>query len=283
MRTLNRLTPPASHPPVTAIAVVVTAAAVAAVALALLIAAPARVRAAAPGDGPVVVELFTSQGCSSCPPADRLLTKLGADPRFAGKVLPLSFHVDYWNYIGWQDPFSSPRWSARQNDYARAFRSDRVYTPQAVVNGRSECVGNDERAVLSRISAALAKAPAGEVHLKLAPSGSPVKVGVDARIDRPGARHGLDVWVALYQTGLDTPVRAGENASRTLHNDYVVRRLEKAFTLSAAPGSQRAGEVTLPLDPSWNRSALGVVAFLQDPVTLEIEGAAAQALGAPAR
>lgn len=277
MRTLMRLTPPAAPR-----AIAAAAAALAAVGLALLIAAPARVRAAAPGDGPVVVELFTSQGCSSCPPADRLLSKLGADPRFAGKVLPLSFHVDYWNYIGWQDPFSSARWSARQNDYARAFRSDRVYTPQTVVNGRSECVGNDERAVLSRISAALAKAPAGEVHLNVAPSAGgpangPIKVGVDARIARPG----LDVLVALYQTGLDTPVRAGENASRTLHNDYVVRRLEKAFTLPAAPGSRRAGEVTLPLDPSWNRSALGVVAFLQDPVTLEIEGAAAQRLGEP--
>jgi len=279
METLKRLAPPAAPRALLAVA---AAAALAAAALAVLVAAPRRVRAAAPpsGTGPVVVELFTSQGCSSCPPADRLLSKLGSDPRFAGKVLPLSFHVDYWNYIGWQDPFSSPRWSARQNDYARAFRSDRVYTPQAVVNGSSECVGNDERAVLSRISAALEKAPAGEVRLTVDPSGGPVKVGVDARIARPGARRALDVWVALYQTGLDTPVRAGENASRTLHNDYVVRRLEKAFTLSAAPGSQHAGEVTLPVDPSWNRSALGVVAFLQDPVTREIEGAAAQRLAA---
>jgi len=282
MRTLKRLTPPA-HP--RAIALIAAAAVLAAVALAVLVAAPSRVRAAAPANGPVVVELFTSQGCSSCPPADRLLSKLGSDPRFAGKVLPLSFHVDYWNYIGWQDPFSSPRWSARQNDYARAFRSDRIYTPQAVVNGTSECVGNDERAVLSRISAALEKAPAGEVRLTVAPAASdsihgPVAVGVDARIARPGARRALDVWVALYQTGLDTPVRAGENASRTLHNDYVVRRLEKAFTLPSAPGSQHAGEVKLAVDPSWNRSALGFGAFLQDPVTREIEGAAAQRLAA---
>src|SRR5947209_9082875 len=109
MRTLKRLTPPA-HP--RAVAVLAAAAVLAAVALAVLVAAPSRVRAAAPANGPVVVELFTSQGCSSCPPADRLLTRLGEDPRFAGKVLPLSFHVDYWNYIGWRDPFSSPRWSA---------------------------------------------------------------------------------------------------------------------------------------------------------------------------
>ncbi len=254
-------------------------ASLAALSLVALLAAPRGGRAAAPANGPVVVELFTSQGCSSCPPADRLLTRLGEDPRFAGRVLPLSFHVDYWNYIGWQDPFSSARWSARQNEYAHAFRSDRIYTPQVVVNGRTECVGSEEGAVVSRISAALGQAPAGEVKLTVAPQGGgPVKVGVDARIARAGARHGLDVLVALYQTGLDTPVKAGENASRVLHNDYVVRRLEKAFTVPAAPGSERSGEVTLPVDPSWNRNALGVVAFLQDPVTREIEGAAAQKL-----
>jgi len=229
---------------------------------------------------PVVVELFTSQGCSSCPPADRLLTQLGQDPRFAGRLIPLAFHVDYWNYIGWQDPFSSPRWSARQNDYAHAFRSNRVYTPQLVVNGRSECVGSEEGAVVARISAALAKPPAGQVALTVAPGSGPVKVEVDATVARAGAKHGLDVLVALYQTGLDTPVKAGENSHRTLHNDYVVRRLEKAFTLPAAPGSRHAGEVTLPVDPSWNRAALGVAAFLQDPVTLEIQGAATQRLAA---
>jgi hypothetical protein len=231
--------------------------------------------------GPVVVELFTSQGCSSCPPADRLLTRLGEDPRFAGRLIPLAFHVDYWNYIGWQDPFSSARWSARQNGYAQAFRSNRVYTPQLVVNGRTECVGSEEGAVVSRISAALAKPPAGEVKLTVAPQGSgPIKVGVDAKVARAGAKHGLDVLVALYQTGLDTPVRAGENASRTLHNDYVVRRLEKAFTVPAAPGSEHAATVSIPVDPAWNRANLGVAVFLQDPVTLEIQGAAVQRLAA---
>jgi len=248
-----------------------------------LLAAPHGARAADPSNSlakaPVVVELFTSQGCSSCPPADRLLTRLGNDPRFAGRVIPLAFHVDYWNYIGWQDPFSSPRWSARQNEYAHAFRSSRIYTPQLVVNGSSECVGSEEREVVSRITAALAKPPAGEVKLTVGPQGSgPVKVAVAARVAGAGSRHGLDILVALYQTGLDTPVRAGENASRTLHNDYVVRRLEKAFTL--APGAERSGEVTLAVDPAWNRQALGVAAFLQDPVTLEIRGAAVQGLAA---
>ena len=105
------------------------------------------------GDRVAVVELFTSQGCSSCPPADRLLSKLARDPRYQGKVIPLSFHVDYWNSIGWTDPFSSNRWSERQRVYAgRVFHSNRIYTPQVVVNGRSECVGNSEGEVTGRIA-----------------------------------------------------------------------------------------------------------------------------------
>ena len=112
--------------------------------------------AAAPANGPVVLELFTSQGCSSCPPADRLLSKLGSDPKLAGRVIPLAFHVDYWDYIGWHDPFDAPRWSQRQQAYARAFHSNRIYTPQLVVDGHSECVGSEESEVLRRVRDALA-------------------------------------------------------------------------------------------------------------------------------
>src|SRR5207253_2481720 len=87
----------------------------------------------APADRVAVVELFTSQGCSSCPPADRLLSKLAHDARYQGKVISLSFHVDYWNYGGWTDPFSAARWSDRQKAYAgRVFHSNRIYTPQVV-------------------------------------------------------------------------------------------------------------------------------------------------------
>src|SRR5688572_22165851 len=86
---------------------------------------------------PVLVELFTSQGCSSCPPADKLLSALRSDPQMAGRVIPLAFHVDYWNRIGWEDPFSSAQWTGRQQRYARALgNGSRVYTPQLVVNGR---------------------------------------------------------------------------------------------------------------------------------------------------
>ena len=252
-------------------------------ALAMVAAAPSPSTPSGTGGiatNPVVVELFTSQGCSSCPPADRLLTQLGQDRELAGRVIPLSFHVDYWNSIGWRDPFSSADWSGRQNRYSEAFKlGGRVYTPQAVINGKSECVGSEEGEVRQRIAAAL-KAPAdGRVALRLALEAATVKASVDASlVGNASAARGFDVWVALYETNLTTAVGRGENAHRTLRNDYVVRRLVKAFTLPVTPGAAHSGEVALAIDPSWKRNDLGVAAFLQDPTTLAIHGAAAQRL-----
>lgn len=227
----------------------------------------------APDSGPVVIELFTSQGCSSCPSADRLLTKLSKDPKLAGRVIPLSFHVDYWNYIGWSDPFSAKRWSQRQEGYARAFRSNRLYTPQLVVAGRSHLNGSDEAGVRKRIAEALAAEPAGRVTLSTEPGPEALKVKVGAKMARAAADP-LDLWVAIYETGLSTDVGSGENASKKLHNDYVVRRLEKALTLAGTAGAAGSRELVLGLDKRWNRKNLGVAAFLQDPKTLAIHGAA---------
>jgi hypothetical protein len=241
---------------------------------------------AAPARGPVVVELFTSQGCSSCPPADRLLSRLKRDPRLAGEVIPLAFHVDYWNHLGWSDPFSSHLWSQRQQGYAQAFHSNRIYTPQLVINGRTECVGSEEGQVMRRIREALAAEPAAQVTLGTPVVGDSARVAVGARLLRPVPGDGLEVWVALVESGLTTPVRGGENASATLHDDQVVRLMVKALTLrqpaagAGAAGSESTAEVTLPLDPKWNRSALDLVAFLQDPRSLSIHGAASRPLAA---
>src|SRR6476646_10282347 len=99
----------------------------------------------------VVVELFTSQGCSSCPPADELLGRIARDPSLRGRVIPLAFHVDYWDHLGWRDPFSSPEWSQRQLDYVRAMHLSGAYTPQAVVGGAREFVGSNESQLFSAI------------------------------------------------------------------------------------------------------------------------------------
>lgn len=232
------------------------------------------------GTGVAVVELFTSQGCSSCPPADRLLSRLARDAKYQGKVIPLSFHVDYWNHIGWTDPFSSARWSERQRAYARVFRSNRIYTPQVVVNGRAEVVGSQEGVVLGKISEALGDEPSGRVTLAISPptADGHLKVQVGAKLAKAGPGP-LDLWVAVYQSGLETPVGSGENASQKLRNDHVVRRLEKAFTLPATAGAEKTTEVVLGLDKRWKTESLGVAAFLQDPATMAIHGAAAREVG----
>ncbi|MDX1642861.1 MAG: DUF1223 domain-containing protein, partial [Thermoanaerobaculia bacterium] len=131
----------------------------------------------------VLIELFTSQGCSSCPPADRLLADLADRGELDGIVLlPLSFHVDYWNYIGWTDPFSSAEWSNRQRRYARAFGLDTIYTPQIFLNGRAEVVGSDEREV-RRLIRQTAAPPVARLELEIestSPSGSVLAVRLAA-------------------------------------------------------------------------------------------------------
>lgn len=224
----------------------------------------------------VVVELFTSQGCSSCPPADRLLTQLAQDPAYRGRVLPLSLHVDYWNYIGWTDPFSSAAFSDRQRQYGAAWRSGRIYTPQMVIDGATDVVGSDERKVRAAVERALSEADVVAVSLLAETTARSLALRVTARPARPLAGERV-AWVALWQDGLTTPVGRGENGGRTLANDRVVRVLEPVLRLD--PGESRAtATVDLPLDPAWDRREMGVVAFVQDPETLRIEGAAASRL-----
>jgi hypothetical protein len=248
--------------------------AVAAAALALGVAAAAQdPDAGAPAARPVVLELFTAQGCSSCPPADRLLAQLGDTG--GGSVVPLEFHVDYWNREGWTDPFSSAEWTRRQEAYARRFGATQLYTPQAVVDGASELIGSRERELRAAIASAAAR-PAASIALTLEPSEKDVRVA--ATVALPDSLRGRkwDLMLAVYETGLVTPVKKGENGGRTLANEYVVRSLRRAGSVDRSG----ARDATLPLEKDWNRARLGVAAFLQDPDTLEIRGASARSIAA---
>ncbi|HEX4441843.1 MAG TPA: DUF1223 domain-containing protein [Thermoanaerobaculia bacterium] len=222
---------------------------------------------------PVVVELFTAQGCSSCPPADRLLAQLGAAS--GGRVVPLEFHVDFWNQGGWTDPFSSAEWTRRQEAYAKRFGATQLYTPQAIVDGASEMIGSREAEVRAAVAAASAK-PAAAIALTLEPSAKDVRVGAKVDLPEPLRGRKWHLMLAVYETGLVTPVARGENGGKTLENEYVVRSLRRAGGVDASG----AVEARLPLDKGWNRARVGVAAFLQDPATLEIRGAAASALPA---
>ena len=232
----------------------------------------------------VVVELFTSQGCSSCPPADKLLSRLGNEGLPGGvEVIPLSFHVDYWNYIGWTDPFSSEAWSNRQRQYARAMRLDTLYTPQIVIHGGAQVVGSNAEEVLREIARAQSRGTAVEVAVDLRPAADgALEAGLQTRVAGAVPPGGLDLMVALFEKRLVTPVKRGENKRRTLENDYVVRTLRRGFAIDAAPGGTMSETLVFDIESEWQTANLGVAAFAQDPATLRIYGAAAQPLAGAA-
>jgi len=229
--------------------------------------------AAAGSGGAVVLELFTSQGCSTCPPAEDLLARLAREPQWQGRLVPLELHVDYWNRLGWRDPFSSRDWSERQRQYEVALGKPSVYTPQLVVNGHWECVGSVEGDVRALLAAAAAET-AGRLTLHIRNEGPKLAVEVEAA-PPPGRERRLDLMVAVFENGLETGVERGENARRTLREDFVLRHLERAFVVR---GAARRESVALRLEREWNVERLGVAAFLQDPATRAIVAAASAAV-----
>jgi hypothetical protein len=230
------------------------------------------------GERVVVLELFTSQGCSSCPSADRVLSRLAADPRLGARVIPLALHVDYWNYLGWSDPFSAEQWSRRQLTYARELRSH-TYTPQLVIDGKWQTVGSKEGEIRGILVEALARPPQGRVALRI---GGPVAgrypVAVQAEL-LPAAEGKARLLVALVEDGLTTEVPRGENGGRELKNDGVVRQLVDLGAVGAGEGRVDR-DLSFAVEPGWKPGQLRVAAFLQDTGSLEIHGAAAGRLTA---
>ena len=189
-----------------------------------------------PTDRVVVAELFTSEGCSSCPPADALLMRLAHEQFVPGvRVLALGEHVDYWDRLGWRDPFSSPGFSNRQSEYeARVFHSGSVYTPQLVIDGRFQEVGSDVNAVRRAIARAAQDAKAEVVVTAQPDDAGHVRVQVQVSTP-PGAVIGerADVIVALTEDQLTSDVQRGENRGRLLKHGAVVRSLTALGSLTA--------------------------------------------------
>ena len=230
----------------------------------------------------VVVELFTSEGCSSCPPADQVLSRLES-PRYgnAGKskqvvmvtpgieVIALGEHVDYWDQLGWKDRFSSPLFSARQQDYGRAFHLESVYTPEMVVNGQKEVLGSDSRAVQEAINKA-AKEPRAQVTIAMT-SAQTVSFSVSKL---PPGSHEAEILLGVTESGLVTPVLGGENSGRQLRHAAVVRSLTSLGRLDPRSPGEYSGMAQLNLRQDWNRANVKLVLFVQDRVTQHILGAA---------
>jgi hypothetical protein len=243
----------------------------------LALAQPRTEPAAAKPRVAVLAELFTSEGCSSCPPADDLLRRLIAEQPIDGiEIIGLSEHVDYWDRLGWKDPFSSPRFTERQNAYARTFRSERVYTPQLVIDGRLEVIGSDRAAVRRALADAARRARATVRVSASQPKGieaATVHVSI-SDVPSQSAKSGALVVVAVVEDDLVSEVSRGENARKRLHHAAVTRAFEVAGRV--APGTT-AVDLThqVELNAAWRRDRLRVVAFVQHPRTYEVLGAAA--------
>jgi hypothetical protein len=204
---------------------------------------------------PVLVELFTSEGCSSCPPADALLARLVRDQPVPGaRVIALGQHVDVWDELGWKDAFSSASFTRRQQAYVRSLGLSGAYTPQLVVGGRLQSVGSDERAARAAVAASARPADATIAARVTSAAGASPVLEVTARWE-PGA---ADVVVAVVQDRATTRVARGENAGRTLDHVAVVRWMA---TVGGGTGSYE-GRVPLQIPPA--AGALRAVVFVQD-------------------
>jgi len=234
-------------------------------ALALAFAAASPRAAARPPPQPVMVELFTSEGCSACPPADALLDRLAHEQPVAGaEVIALELHVDYFDRAGKTDPYSQAAFGARQAEYIKAFGKRGAYTPQMVIDGQREIVGAQERETHDAIADA---AHAQKAKVQVARDDDKLKVTVNGLADVGGGA--VDLWLAITEEGL----RSGEGSAATAGHGPVVRRLERVSSLSgSASGPVVVKDIELSLDGSWRRDRLRAVAFLQRAKTLEIVG-----------
>ncbi|MDP9048248.1 MAG: DUF1223 domain-containing protein [Bacteroidota bacterium] len=213
--------------------------------------------------GFAVIELFTSEGCSSCPPADELVAKIQKES--AGKpVYILAYHVDYWNRLGWKDQFSSADFSKRQNDYANYFHLQSIYTPQIVVNGKTEFVGSEEGSLRNAIRTSLQKGSSARVDLSILKAN---KNQAALKYTTEGIDKNTVLMVALLQKSAQTKVMRGENGGHTLSHVQIVRKLQRV-TLNGNSGVE---DIALPqgFDPhSWE-----IIGFLQNTANGAVTGA----------
>lgn len=226
---------------------------------------------------PVLLELFTSEGCSSCPPADRLLQVFDqSQPVSNANLIVLSEHVDYWDRLGWKDPFSSPQFTARQQDYAGRYSREGVYTPQLVVDGRFALVGSDSREANAAIQKA-AREPKVAIALSdVARDGKQVKARVDVPGDANSKRRSAVLYLVIADNRAQSQVARGENAGHSLAHVAVTRVLKDAGTIDLRSASFKDVALTVPAGAGAN--GLRLIAFLEDPASGHILGAAAQKL-----
>ena len=221
---------------------------------------------------PVLVELFTSEGCSSCPPADALLSRLDrTQPVRGAGIIVLEEHVDYWDRLGWKDPFSSEAATARQNEYGEAFGGSQVYTPQMIVDGRTEFVGSSDTDALRAIRAA-SQTPKPAVQLSWE-QGDNLAIHIEP-LNNAAQHDGQQLFLVVAENMLHSDVKRGENAGRALEHNGVVRQILSLGKIDATPAGF-SSSVAVRSEREWNRGNLRAVVFVQERHSRHVLAAAA--------
>jgi len=218
-----------------------------------------------------LLELYTSEGCSSCPPADAFVSSLKDSGLYPKQVIPLSFHVTYWDYIGWNDPYAQKLFDQRQRQVAARQKSPTIYTPQLVLDGRDV---RGSGGLQARVRELNERQPQANIKLALnTPAAGALGLDLDILVADKQLRANSAVFIALFENRLTSQVRAGENSGKTLRHEYVVRQLVGPLSLADANAeSHHSVEIEIP--ETVKRENAGVVAFVQNTV----DGSVLQAL-----
>lgn len=219
-------------------------------------------------NGFVILELFTSQGCSSCPPADAILAKYAIqdDPN----IIPLAFHIDYWDYIGWEDPYSKAEFSERQRNYAALFKSQSIYTPQLIINGKTQLSGNNESKINTVVNKELAIEKKNQITIEKA-TVSKDQLNIEYRMTELSTQTNINI--ALVKKKEITKIKRGENSGLTQTNYNIVYDFK-----STMPKSKLNNMASFHFKSEWRADDFIVVVYLQNKNTGEITGAAKTAI-----
>jgi hypothetical protein len=226
---------------------------------------------------PVIVELFTSEGCSSCPPADALLAELqDRQPLGNAEIIALEEHVTYWDDLGWKDPFSSPAWTTRQYDYTSALHNGNPYTPEMVVDGTAEFVGSRGRTAREEIEKAAGTRKAEVEISEISPvqnNAVAFRISVEKLLN-VAPKDTAEVILAVTESGLHTSVKGGENVGKELQHSPVLRELKVIGVIGKNGQEGFTAQPTVKLDSKWNAGNLRAIVFVQERKSRRILAAA---------
>ena len=210
-----------------------------------------------------ILELYTSEGCNSCPPADRWLSRVPAREFGPQQILPLAFHVDYWDSLGWKDRFSQSRFTTRQHVHAERNQAKFVYTPQFLLNGQDFRPAGSHAALSARLASLNARVPGAQLQLRQTSAAHGPDVHLEASLAAGHEGVPAETFLLLTEDNLSTDVRAGENSGKKLNHDFVIR--DMAGPIPSGPGGRILWKGSFRLAPDWKTKYLALTAFVQDP------------------